>query len=510
MSSASKTTCIQLSPEDNVAVAVQAIQLGQRIEQLNLSCRQSIPSGHKVAVNAIEKGQAIRKYNQIIGFASSDIAPGDHVHTHNCSMGDFTRDYAFCVDADPRRAVRPEGLTFDGYRRATGKAGTRNFLGLVTTVNCAGTVANLVAEKVREEKLLADYPNIDGIVPLTHGSGCGMAGQGEPFEMLGRTLQGYATHPNFAGVLVLGLGCEVMQVAGFLKEYDLKKSDSFRAFTIQSSKGTRRTVADCLGTIREMLPQADAARREAIPVSELVLALQCGGSDAWSGVSANPALGYAADRLVANGGTVILSETPEIYGAEHLLTRRAVSREVGEKLIERIQWWERYTRRNDMEMNNNPSPGNKEGGLTTILEKSLGAVAKSGTSDLAEVYLYAEPVRKRGLVFMDSPGFDPCSITGQVASGANIICFTTGRGSVYGYKPAPSIKLASNSTVYNRMQEDMDINCGTIVDGDSTVAEKGDEIFEYIVSVASGAASKSELLGFGGCEFVPWQTGAVM
>jgi len=512
MTNNSPSGVIKLNPFDNVAVSIAAVQRGERLAMEHLMCNDDIPMGHKIATEHISRGNAIRKYNQIIGIATREIRRGDHVHTHNCAMDEFDRDYAFCADVDraTARTETVEGRTFQGFIRENGRVGTRNYIGLVTSVNCSASVARFIADAVEKRGVLANYPNVDGIVPIVHGTGCCMDASGEAYDTLRRTLWGYASHPNFGAILMLGLGCEVMQIPKFMEDYNVNASDTFRVMTIQAGGGTRKTVDAGIGAVVEMLPVANSSQRRAAPVSELTLALQCGGSDAYSGITANPALGQAVDRLVGNGGTAILSETPEIYGAEHLLTRRALSEEVGEKLLQRIRWWKEYTSRNNMEMNNNPTPGNKNGGLTTILEKSLGAVAKGGTSNLADVYLYGEPVRKKGFVFMDSPGFDPCSITGQVASGANVICFTTGRGSVYGFKPVPSIKLATNTPMYRRMQEDMDINCGDIVDGNTSLQQKGEEIFDRIVSIASGDQSKSEALGFGDNEFVPWQTGAVM
>jgi altronate hydrolase len=502
---------IRLAPNDNVVVARADILEGTAVPAEGVTARARIPTGHKVATRAVAQGQPVVKYDQVIGFATQDIAPGDHVHLHNCAMAEFDRDYAFCANAKPTEMV-PEGerATFQGYRRPDGRVGTRNYIGILTSVNCSATVARYIAEAFNKTGILADYPNIDGVAAFVHATGCGMADSGEGYEALQRTLWGYARHPNFAGILMVGLGCEVNQIPFLLDAYGLTRGERFQTLTIQETGGTRRTVDAAIERIKAMLPAANAARRETCPASELMLALQCGGSDGYSGITANPALGAAADLLVRHGGTAILSETPEIYGAEHLLTRRAVSREVGEKLIERIRWWEGYTRRNGGEMNNNPSPGNKAGGLTTILEKSLGAAAKGGTTNLMGVYKYAEPVTAKGFVFMDSPGYDPCSATGQVASGASVICFTTGRGSVFGCKPSPSIKLATNSAMYNRMAEDMDINCGGIADGEKTVAEVGQEIFDKILEVASGTPSKSEALGFGDAEFIPWQIGAVM
>ncbi len=508
--SAAMPSALRLNDQDNVAVAIRALEAGQDTGIDGVVCSAAIPAGHKVAVKAVAVGEAVRKYGQIIGFAGAAIAPGEHVHTHNCTMGDFNRDYAFGADV---RNIQPlpddQCRTFKGYRRADGRVGTRNYIGVLTSVNCSATVARYIADAFRGEAL-AEYPNVDGVSAFVHGTGCGMSSDAYGYALLQRTLWGYARHPNFAGVLLVGLGCEVNQIS-FLKEaYGIEDGPTFQTMTIQESGGTRAAVEAGIACIRDMLPAANAVERVNVPASELTIALQCGGSDGYSGITANPSLGAAVDRLVANGGTAILSETPEIYGAEHLLTRRAVDQAVGEKLVERIKWWEDYTTRTGGEMNANPSPGNKAGGLTTILEKSLGAAAKGGTTNLAGVYEYAEPVTAKGFVFMDSPGYDPASITGQVASGATVVCFTTGRGSVFGYKPAPSIKLATNSAMYARMADDMDINCGGIVDGEATVDEKGGEIFDTILDVASGTPSKSEALGFGDNEFVPWQVGPVM
>ena len=499
---------LRLHADDNVVVAVDGLGEGALAE--GVVTRERIPRGHKIAVRPIAEGESIRKFGQIIGAASRPIAAGEWVHEHNCRMETFERDYRYAEEARPAAMVpESERATFQGFRRADGRAGTRNYVGILTSVNCSATVARFVAKEIERSGILDDYPNIDGVIPLVHGTGCGMASKGEGFDILKRTQWGYAANPNMGGVVMVGLGCEVFQIARMKSEYGLSESETFRTLTIQDSGGTRKAVERAVADIREMLPAVDAARRETIPASELVLALQCGGSDGYSGITANPALGAAVDLLVANGGTAILSETPEIYGAEHLLTRRAVNREVGEKLVDIIHWWEDYTTRNHGDMNNNPSPGNKAGGLTTILEKSLGAAAKAGTTALADVYRYAEQVRTRGLVFMDTPGYDPVSATGQVAGGANVLCFTTGRGSAYGCKPTPSIKLATNSETYRRMTEDMDINCGDVVEGVS-IEDKGREIFQTVLRVASGERSKSELLGYGDAEFVPWQVGATM
>jgi len=502
---------IRLNANDNVVVARTEILPNTAIPGEAVSTCAPIPRGHKIATAAIPKGELVRKYDQIIGFAMADIRAGDHIHTHNCEFRMFERDYAYSTELSDTPFV-PEGeqRTFEGYVRKTGKVGTRNHIGILTSVNCSATVARYIADTFNRTDRLGDYSNIDGVSAFVHATGCGMADSGEGYENLQRTLWGYAQHPNFAGVLIVGLGCEVNQIPFLLDAYGLELNDTFQTMTIQESGGTRKTVDEAVERISAMLPAANDVKRQTVPASELTVALQCGGSDAYSGITANPALGNAVDRLVANGGTGILSETPEIYGAEHLLTRRAVNQQVGEKLIERIRWWEDYTARNHGSMDNNPSPGNKAGGLTTILEKSLGAAAKGGTTNLTGVYKYAEPVDTKGFVFMDSPGFDPASITGQVASGANLVCFTTGRGSVYGCKPSPSIKLSTNTPMYQRMEEDMDINCGVIADGGATVQEVGEQIFDYFLDIASGRQSKSEALGFGDNEFIPWQIGAVM
>ena len=499
---------LRLNGTDNVRVAIDTIMPGSVVEGVTAS--QRVPKGHKIAVTGIAEGSPVLKFGQIIGFAKAPIAPGEWVHEHNCGMSDFDRDYQFAEGAhDDGLLPLAERRHFDGFHRPNGKVGTRNYIGILTSVNCSATVARYIADAFNRTDILKDYPNVDGVVAFVHGQGCGMGGSGEGYETLERTQWGYATHPNLAGVLVVGLGCEVFQIPRLMKQYNLVEHDGFRTMTIQDTGGTRKTIETGIAVIKDMLPAANAYKRQATPVSEIMVGLQCGGSDGYSGITANPALGHASDILVRHGGTTILSETPEIYGAEHLLTRRAANREVGEKLVDLIKWWEDYTERNQGEMNNNPSPGNKLGGLTTILEKSLGAAAKGGTSTLRGVYKYAEPVDTHGFVYMDSPGYDPAAVTGQIASGANMIVFTTGRGSAAGYKPTPSIKLATNSDVYTRMIDDMDINCGDVLDGVS-IEEKGQEIFDEIVAVASGKHSKSEDLGYGDAEFVPWQIGAVM
>jgi len=497
---------VRLDSSDNVVTAIRALEVGVAVEAATTVAL--VPRGHKVATAAIPQGEAIRKYAQIIGYASRDIAPGEHVHTHNVEFRNTDADYEFGTDLRPvQPAAEPD--TFMGYRRANGRVGTRNYIAVLTSVNCSATAARKIADAFGPEEM-AQYPNVDGVVAFVHGTGCGMAADGEGFAAMQRVMWGYARHPNHGGVLMVGLGCEVNQIDWLLEAYQIEKGPLFHSMNIQDVAGLQRTVDAGIEKVRAMLPIANQCRREPCPASELMVALQCGGSDAWSGITANPALGYACDLLAAQGGTGVLAETPEIYGAEHLLTRRAVDEKTGNKLVELIRWWEDYTTRNRGSMDNNPSPGNKKGGLTTILEKSLGAAAKGGTSPLAGVYKYGEPVTAKGFTFMDSPGYDPASVTGQIASGCNLVTFTTGRGSAFGSKPSPCVKIATNTQMYSRMTDDMDVNAGTIISDGRSVEEVGREIYQLLLRVASGEKSKSEIQGLGDYEFVPWQIGATM
>jgi altronate hydrolase/galactarate dehydratase len=500
---------IRLNAADNVIIALKDLAGGEMVAGLDVPLAEAVARGHKVAVRSIAEGEKVLRYGQTIGIATRTIAPGEHVHVHNLGMGGHAEAQEFSTEVRPLAALS-EKRHFMGYHRADGSVGTRNYLGILTSVNCSGSVARFIAEAVEKQGWLDEFENVDGVVPIVHGTGCGMSGNDEGYDTLFRTLQGYARNPNFAGILLLGLGCEVMQVPDLVGRGRMRSDGNFRYMTIQQSGGTRKTIERGVEQLKEMAAEANRIKRAPAGLEHLVIGMQCGGSDGYSGITANPALGAASDLLVAHGGTTILSETSEIYGAEHLLIRRAVTPEVGARIVERIHWWEDYAARNGGEMDNNPSPGNKKGGLTTILEKSLGAVAKGGTAPLTQVYKFAEPITERGFVFMDSPGYDPCSVTGQIASGANLIAFTTGRGSVSGYKPTPCIKLATNSEMYGRMADDMDVNCGDIITDAVSLEDKGREIFELFLRVASGEETKSEQLGFGGAEFVPWQMGAVM
>lgn len=504
-----KPMTVRLNSQDNVVTALTELLPGAEVET-GVSCLDPIPSGHKVAVRCLAVGERILKYGQLIGFASRPIKAGEHVHIHNVELRDITRDYAFGMDTKPTDYLPAEGRAhFQGIVRPDGRIATRNYIGVLSTVSCSTSVARFIADAFRKEEL-NDHPNVDGVVALGQSAGCGMGAEWEGFAILQKTMAGYARHPNFAGIVLVGLGCEVNNLGCFMENMKLEAGPRLRTLNIQDAGGTEETVRLGVEAVRSLLSHANRVERQRVPASHLLVGLECGGSDAFSGLSANPALGAAADLVVRHGGTAILSETPEIYGAEHLLTRRAVTARVGEKLIERIRWWEAYTARHGAEINNNPTPGNKAGGLTTILEKSLGAVVKGGTTNLAEVYGYAEAVSAKGLVFMDTPGYDVVSMTGMIAGGANITCFTSGRGTVCGFKPVPTIKLASNTLMYRRMERDMDVNCGIILDGDATIPELGEAIFQLILDTASGKKTKNEDYGFGESEFVPWYIGAVM
>ncbi|MFK7887160.1 MAG: UxaA family hydrolase [Gammaproteobacteria bacterium] len=493
---------LRLHTDDNVAIALQSLRQGATVNGTQVI--GEVPAMHKIAVASIARGDVVMKYRQAIGAATRDIAPGEHVHSHNCAM---LHKRQASVPGHRARAtdfVEPDKRArFNGFRRNSGRVGTRNYIGIVTSVNCSATVAKQIVAQAERDGLAEPFDQIDGFVAITHGTGCGMQSSGDGFELLRRTLDGYIQHANFGGVLVIGLGCEVMQLG------KLSDGPGVRKLSIQEAGGTRAAITRGLELVGELLEHAGQFRREPCPASALTLALQCGGSDAYSGITANPALGVAADILVRNGGRTILSETPEIYGAEHLLVERARSAAVAQDLLERVDWWRDYAARFGDTLDSNPSPGNLAGGITTILEKSLGAQAKSGSTNLNAVIAYAAPVTEEGFVFMDSPGFDPASVTGQVAAGANVICFTTGRGSAFGFKPVPSLKLATNTSVFERMNEDMDINCGTIVDRVESVADCGQRIFDHLIAVASGQKSCSEALGYGDNEFTPWQLGAV-
>lgn len=513
--SSSAPQVLLLREGDDVAVACRPLSAGDVIpvNGHEVQLRTDVPAGHKIAIHAIPSDEPVRKYGQIIGFATRNIEPGDHVHVQNMGVKPLQLQYEYST-AVPHVDYVPEAQrrTFQGFKRPDGKVGTRNYLAVVSTVNCSASVSRFIAERFRGDALKA-FPNVDGIIAVKHSTGCGMNIRGDDLKMLERSLAGYARHANVAGYIVVGLGCEVNQAQSMVDHTNLISHGTPRrlptVINIQEEGGVQKTVERGIREIEALLPYANSFERTTQPASELFVATNCGGSDGNSGVTANPAVGWMTDEMVRHGGTSVLAETSETYGAEHLLTRRAVSREVGEKLVGLMRWWENYTSMHGAEIDNNPSPGNKAGGLTTIYEKSLGALAKGGTSPLVDVVGWGEPIRKRGFVFMDTPGHDPVSITGLVAGGCNVVVFTTGRGSVFGCKPAPSIKVATNSRLFEHMNDDMDINAGVILDG-VAIADVGRAIFEKILSVASGERTKSELHGIGDEEFIPWLTGAVL
>lgn len=500
---------LHLHPNDNVLVAKTALALGQDIPELGVRTRAQVPAGHKIAARRIAEGEQVKKYDTVIGVATRDLEAGDYVHSHNLKLVDYYRDPAFGADVRPVDYVpKAQRATFQGFVRPGGGVGTRNFIGILSSVNCSATVIKRIAAHFTPERLAA-FPHVDGVAAFAQTSGCGMSSPSEHFDVLRRTLAGYARHPNLAGVLIVGLGCERNQVDALVDSQGLQEGQLLRTMVMQDVGGTRATIAAGIAAIEEMLPIANQAQRSTVSASHLKIGLECGGSDGFSGITANPGLGAAMDILVRHGGTAILSETPEIHGVEFMLTRRAISTEVGQKLLDRLAWWERYAAGQNAQFNGVVGHGNQAGGLANIFEKSLGSAMKGGTTPLRAVYEYAEPITEHGFVFMDSPGYDPVASTGQIASGAQLICFTTGRGSMFGSKPAPTIKLASNTPMYTRLEEDMDINCGVVIDGTMTVPELGQQIFEQILRHASGEATKSEALGLGDHEFVPWHLGIV-
>lgn len=503
---------LRLHPLDDVLIAKAPLAAGAVVETEVGPVRlaEDVLPGHKVAYRARRAGDPIRRYGQLIGVATADVAPGEHVHVHNLTMGERHQEYEVGSDVRPvRRRPPEEQRTFEGFLRADGRVGTRNYLAVVSSVNCSASVARFVKERFRD--VSRDHPVIDGVIALTHRGGCGHVADGDDQRLLERVLAGYASHPNVAGYVLVGLGCEVVQPVTLAQRHGLGRGVGGQppVVLIQEAGGVRRAVEATAAEVTKLLPRAAEARRTRQPLSRLVLGTNCGGSDGYSGVTANPALGWAVDELIAQGGAAVLGETPEIYGAEQLLVRRAVSRQVAQKLIDRIGWWRRHLQSYDADVDHNPSPGNLAGGITTVLEKALGGVAKGGTTPLVDVLDYGERVAAEGLSFMDTPGFDPVSVTGMVAGGVNLVAFTTGRGSVFGCKPVPSLKLASNSAVYRRMEDDMDLDCGVVLDG-ASIEETGRRILDELVLVASGKRTKSELAGVGEEEFDPWLPGPTL
>lgn len=498
---------IRLEPEDNVVVARHGTPAGTVIPEEGITLIDDVPAGYKCASRDIKKGEEIRKYNAVIGYAAEDIKAGTVVHSHNILFDKMEPDYAYGADCHPVTLLpKKDRRTFLGYVRPNGRIGTRNYIGILVCSNCAATVARKISAHFTR-KVLEKYPNVDGVVPFITDLGCGMEQSGEPLDLLRRTISGYVRNPNMGGAVIVALGCERNNIDALFETEHLKPDLLLGKMTIQEIGGTAAAIRHGISLVEKMLPSVNDVHRVPCSAEHLCVALQCGGSDGFSGLSANPSLGKAMDILVKNGGTCILSETTEIFGAQHILTRRAVSEAVGKKLIDRIHWWQKQTEGRDCQINGKVSPGNNKGGISNVLEKSLGGVKKGGSTPLQAVYEYAHPVTARGLVFMDTPGYDPIVATGQIAGGANVMCFTTGRGSCFGAVVCPVIKIASNTPLYQHMKEDMDINCGGVIDGVATNEEMGKLIFDQILDVASGNYTKSELLGVGEDEFIPWPIG---
>jgi altronate hydrolase len=503
-----ENSAIQLHPRDNVAIARVPLSAGAElhIAGLRLIARAAVPAGHKVALKHVATGETLVRYGQIIGRASKNIAPGDHVHTHNLAFEELLFDYEFPTGDIPIPGAPADAPTFQGYLREDGRAGTRNYIAVVAASNCAAHTAERIAEGYDSLPAGALPPNMDGVVAFPHGDGCGQS-PGPDLAQLRRTLAGVLDHPNVSAAVILGLGCEVNQIDHYLGA-GTPRGERLVGMTLQSSGGTSATVEAARRQIDRMIERAASQKRVTLPASKISVGLNCGGSDSFSGITANPALGVACDLLAQAGASFVLAETTEIFGAEHLLVRRARNRAVAEKLLGFVRGYKAYLARFAGSFDDNPSPGNKEGGLTNILEKSLGAVAKAGTTPLNDAYDYAERVTVPGFSFMNTPGFDPVSLTGLGAGGVNLIAFTTGRGSAIGFPTIPVLKIATNSAMYNRMKENMDVNAGRIADGDSTVAQIGHEIFDALLRAASGERTASERLGHR--EFVPWRIGPVM
>ena len=441
----SKPKAIILNKTDNIVIALNNMNAGDYLKGYDLKIDAPILSGQKIANVDIPKDGPIYKYGTIIGFADSDICKGQVLINSNIKFKEFSREHDYCSKYKPTMfANSSTQRTFMGFRRKDGRVGTRNFIAVVSTVNCSATVVHEIASYFTPEKL-KEYPNVDGVAAFSHSTGCGMELSGEPMNLLYRTLGGYIDHPNVASSLVVGLGCERCQVGGLFQYQGIVENQNLKTLVMQENGGTSATIKAGIKCIEDMLKKANDIKREEVSLSNLTVGLQCGGSDSFSSLSANPSLGKAVDILVTHGGTAILSETPEIYGVENSLTARAVSVSVADKLMNKVNWWKNvYSVGRDVQINGTVSPGNQKGGLANILEKSLGSAMKGGSTGLMEVYNYAEKVTEKGFVFMDTPGFDPVSATGQIAGGANLIAFTTGRGSCFGAKPAPSIKLATN------------------------------------------------------------------
>ncbi len=484
---------ITVDRRDNVAVVKAQIVKGLRIALPGgnlLEIKDDVPPGHRFAVREIAAGDYVCQYGQPIG-TSLGIEAGEWITHENMSndvpvIRDLPEDLH--TPAPEYFPVEDRG-TFMGFRRADGRVGTRNFVLIVPTSMCASHEAaqiSMMAEFLHYKR--EKYPNVDGVVAIPHNKGCGCQ-DGSNLEIMLRVLANYADHPNVGGVILIDLGCEKTNLAK-VEKYLLKRELSFKKpvakIGIQEIGGTQAAIEKGLKIVEEMLPQVNEAKREEISVSELVLGVKCGSSDGFSGLSANPALGRAADLLVKSGGTVLITEVPEFCGAEHILANRAKDAETGRAIYRMIDWFKDYASKFGGVLNNNPSPGNIAGGLLNITIKSLGALAKSGTTRVEGVCEYAEAPKSKGLNLMQGPGYDQESTPALVAAGATVIVFTTGNGTTIGNAIAPVIKLASNNRIFKQMSRDIDVSAGNIIEGTETIDAVGERVFEHIQRVSSG------------------------
>ncbi|WP_148255141.1 galactarate dehydratase [Aidingimonas lacisalsi] len=488
---------IKVHDSDNVAIVIGqgGVNAGTEL-QAGLIAVADIPQGHKVALSDIPSGAEVIRYSEIIGTATETIPLGGHVNEHNIALRQppalhelesATREYG-----PPERL---EGYTFQGYRNADGSVGTKNVLGITTSVQCvAGTVEHVV-KRIKAE-LLPKYPNVDDVVGLTHTYGCGVAINAPAAIIPIRTLKNITLNPNFGGeVMVIGLGCEKLQPSTLVSEQPVKMYDSSEEasatgniLSLQDEQfvGFAEMVAGIMAMAEQHLAKLNQRRREPCPVSELVVGTQCGGSDAFSGVTANPAVGFAADLIVRAGGTVMFSEVTEVRDAIHLLSPRVVDKGVGEKLVQEMQWYDDYLAQGQADRSANPSPGNKSGGLSNVIEKALGSIAKSGTSPIVDVLGPGERISKRGLNFVATPASDFICGTLQLAAGMNMHVFTTGRGTPYGLSMVPVIKVGTNTTLSRRWHDLIDLDAGRIASGEATIETMGWELFHLILEIASG------------------------
>lgn len=482
MNKEQKPLLIKVNPKDNVQIVASenGIEKDIKISE-EIITTEFIPQSHKVAMKDFNKGQEIIRYGEVIGYAKQFIPKGSWIDENKVSLpvAPALNELSLATNV-PVSLPELKGYTFLGYRNPDGSAGTKNMLGIMTSVQCVEGVLNIAVEKIT--KLLSEYPNVDGIMPINHNYGCGVAINAPEALIPIRTLQNLAKHPNFGGELLLvSLGCEKLlpnKITSDIKEENV--------IILQENIGFMSMVDEIVEKAKTILERLNKREREECPASELVIGLQCGGSDAFSGVSSNPAVGYAADLLVRAGATVLFSEVSEVRDAVHLLTPRAINENVGKKLINEMAWYDKYLDLGCVDRDANPTPGNKKGGLANVVEKSLGSIAKSGSSAIVDVLSPGEKANKKGLIYAATPASDFVCGTCQLASGITLQVFTTGRGTPYGLAMAPVIKVSSRTELYDKWKDLIDINAGRIVTGDATIESVGQEIFELILDVASG------------------------